>query len=138
MSTKINDGAQQSSRPRAASVPSERYLFLNSILSPSKTHTWQVSLSTKALHGARLLDNDILKVLIGLIQSIQEKGPVQHYHPLSKCKNIPADSHHEHLSSGKIKQVACWASGLDKKGHKSHEVMMFYVGTHEHAPYQKY
>lgn len=73
-----------------------------------------------------------------LLCDLEQIGPNQpnqpnwpKYSPLKKDKRIPDDSFHCHLKRGKPTYVACWRI-LDKK-RKLIEV--YYVGTHENAPY---
>ena len=92
--------------------------------------TWEVKLSSKAEKQAKKLPNDDLKILLTtLIADIELNGPVRknwgNYSKLSKY------SHHCHIKSGKPTYVVCWL--VEDKKIKLAEV--YYVGTHEKAPY---
>ncbi len=70
-----------------------------------------------------------------LIKEMEIHGPYQkswpHYSPLSKKPGILEGSHHCHIKSGRPTYVVCWRIA-DKKFKK---IEVFYVGTHEGAPY---
>jgi len=55
----------------------------------------------------------------------------KNFGPLHKGKGIPEGAFHCHLKKGKPTFVACWQ--IISKKEKTIEV--FYVGTHENAPY---
>ena len=63
-----------------------------------------------------------------LAKEIEEKGPVRgnwpNYGKLSKTK------HHCHIKKGQPTYVACWE---ERNGNI--EIEVYYVGTHEKAPY---
>jgi len=64
-----------------------------------------------------------------LIREIELLGPIRgnwkNYSKLSKTQ------HHCHLKSGRPTYVACW----EVVDHKQDIVEVYYVGTHEKAPY---
>jgi len=77
-----------------------------------------------------------IQILVdALALEIEKDGPLRvnwkNYGPLRKGANIPANSFHCHLKKGKPTYVCCWwtVNRVNK------EVEIFYVGTHENAPY---
>jgi mRNA-degrading endonuclease RelE of RelBE toxin-antitoxin system len=81
------------------------------------------------------LPPDIQIILYALLRDLENRGAQQpswpNYSPLKKGKRIPSNSYHCHLKKGKPTYVACWR--VVDKSNKLIEV--FYVGTHENAPY---
>jgi mRNA-degrading endonuclease RelE of RelBE toxin-antitoxin system len=69
-----------------------------------------------------------------LFSEIEKAGHIRknwaNFGPLRKTKGIPEGSYHCHLKKGRPTYVACWS--VDKK---QKLVRIFYVGTHEKAPY---
>lgn len=92
-------------------------------------------MTTKALKQKKRLPEDIAAQLFRLILEIEKNGPIQkgwpHFGPLGKTKRIPKDAYHCHIKSGRPTYVACWT--VEDKKVKLVEI--FYVGTHENAPY---
>jgi hypothetical protein len=70
-----------------------------------------------------------------LSKEIEVRGPLRsnwpHFSPLAKGKGVPENSYHCHIKSGKPTYVACWY--IENKKIKIVEI--YYVGTHEKAPY---
>lgn len=95
---------------------------------------WDVTFATRASRECKKMPKKIQVLIDFLAKEIEEAGPYRknwsHYGPLKKDKTIPANAYHCHLKDGKPTYVACWC--IDKK-HKKVEI--FYVGTHENAPY---
>jgi hypothetical protein len=98
---------------------------------------WEVGLSTKAKRQISELEKKNPKVyaLFALLaKELEVSGPWRknwpHYSPL-KGKNLPENTFHCHIKSGKPTYVVCWC--IEDKEVKIIEV--FYVGTHEKAPY---
>jgi hypothetical protein len=97
---------------------------------------WTVLLSTSAKRKIKKLPKNVEKVYLLLLMELKKEGPLRanwpHYGPLSKKKgSIPENAHHCHIKGGKPTYVACWA--VQDKKIKIMEI--FYVGTHENAPY---
>lgn len=97
---------------------------------------WEVELSTSAKKQKAKLPENIKKVLASLVKDLEEEGPIRrdwpNFGPLGKRrKAIPDQAYHCHLKNGKPTYVACWV--VENKKLKLVEV--FYVGTHENAPY---
>ena len=98
------------------------------------TIIWKVHFSTKAGKQAKKMSEKVLLVLQLLINDLQYKGPCpgkewQNYGKLQGKKNI--DQRHCHLIKGNPTYVCCWEI-LDKK---NQVIEVYYVGTHEKAPY---
>lgn len=96
---------------------------------------WQIGFTTKASKQKKELSEDLAAILLDLMQDIEKSGPIQkewpHFSPLSKDKRIPASAFHCHIKSGRPTYVVCWR--VEDKKIKIVEI--FYVGTHENAPY---
>ncbi len=94
---------------------------------------WTI-IKTKALEKQALkLNKKILIILLLLFEDLKNKGPIQHewpnYGKLRVAKKV--DKRHCHLQKGKPTYVCCWEIVDTKR--KIIEV--YYVGTHEKAPY---
>ena len=90
---------------------------------------WRVVLSGKASKMYRKLPEGIKRIVILLAKEIELLGPVR-----GDWKNygkLGVELHHCHLKSGRPTYVACWRI-LDKT---ERLVEVYYVGTHEKAPY---
>jgi hypothetical protein len=100
-----------------------------------KEGEWVVNYSTLAKKQKKRLPKTITAQLANLAWDLEHHGPVQrgwsHYGTLKKDKNIPSNAHHCHIKSGRPTYVACWQ--VFDKTIKFIEI--FYVGTHENAPY---
>lgn len=98
---------------------------------------WKVVRSTKLDNEIKKLAKSIQAIAYALFSDLELSGPIQpewsNYGPLNKSKKrIPPNSYHCHLKKGRPTFVACWR--MVSKTEKIIEV--FYVGTHEKAPYQ--
>lgn len=99
---------------------------------------WKVNLSREAkkqylsLKYNGLKKVNLLDVIDTLVIDLTHNGPVMRHWPnydfIDKGKN--SSFYHCHLKKGRPTFVACW---LAKEEEKIIEV--FYVGTHENAPY---
>lgn len=90
---------------------------------------WRVFFSGKASKMYRKLPESIKEIVILLAKEIELLGPVR-----GDWKNygkLGAELHHCHLKSGRPTYVVCWRI-LDKT---ERLVEIYYVGTHEKAPY---
>lgn len=103
-----------------------------------KESTWTVNLSTAAKKQVKALFKEHPRVYAQfalLAKDIETLGPIRknwpHFSALSKEKGIPNDSYHCHVKGGKPTYVACWY--IEDKKVKIVEI--YYVGTHEKAPY---
>lgn len=96
---------------------------------------WTVGYSSKANKQKKNLPNKVQDLLDLLVKEIELFGPIRsdwpNFSALRKDKGIPKDAYHCHLKKGKPTYIACWY--IEDKKIKIIEV--FYVGTHEKAPY---
>lgn len=97
---------------------------------------WEIELSSAVKKQAKKLPNKAKDSLKVLLREIQEKGPIRknwpNFSPLSKRKGrIPPNAYHCHIKKGKPTYVVCWR----KENNKIRIIEVFYVGTHENAPY---
>ncbi len=95
---------------------------------------WQVGYTSRSRKQRDNLPDKIRGLLRLLVKEIESNGPIRknwsHFDSL-EGKNIPSNSYHCHLKDGRPTYVACWAV-RDKK---IKIVEIYYVGTHEKAPY---
>lgn len=97
---------------------------------------WHIEKSKKLDKQIKNLPKMVQPIIYALLADLEEEGPKQpnwpNYSALSKKKKgIPNDAHHCHLKKGHPTYVACWCV-IDKK---KKLIEVFYVGTHENAPY---
>ena len=97
---------------------------------------WKVEFSNRAKKSRKALPEKIKSILDLLVKEIEIAGPVRtgwpNYSKLDKRKKlIPDDAYHCHLKKGNPTYVACWCV-IDRT---VKFVEVFYVGTHENAPY---
>lgn len=96
---------------------------------------WEVFLNAKVARETRKLPSSVTERLARLIKDLECGGPVQknwsHFSALKKNHKIPENSYHCHIKSGRPTYVVCWY--VEDKKIKIIEI--FYVGTHEKAPY---
>jgi hypothetical protein len=94
---------------------------------------WTVTYSNPAGKQYRKLPEKMQAIITRLKKEIEITGPIRknwaHFSGLSG-KNLPKNSYHCHLNAGRPTYVACWS--FEKK---IKSVEIFYVGTHENAPY---
>ena len=97
--------------------------------------TWTVTFSTKAERAAERLKKEKPKArerLLTLVREIESSGPIRKNWPSFKpLKGEGEGVYHCHFRTGHPVYVACWRV-LNKK---SKEIEVYYVGSHEHAPY---
>lgn len=97
---------------------------------------WEIEISNSARKQVRKLPEKIKDLLDFLLEEIEIRGPVRknwpHFSSLTKKKGkISAHAYHCHLKKGRPTYVACWK----QEDKKIKIVEVFYVGTHENAPY---
>lgn len=96
---------------------------------------WQVVFSVRASKQKKKLPEKIRLQIDLLVREIEQLGPIRknwtHFSSLAKRRGIPANSYHCHIKGGKPTYVVCWHVG----NNKIKVVEIFYVGTHEDAPY---
>lgn len=95
---------------------------------------WKVQFSNRASKQVRQLNTSITAILRLLVEDLSHNGPFPgggwlNYGKLGDKKN--RDRRHCHLKKGKPTYVCCWEV-FDKK---IRIVEVYYVGTHENAPY---
>lgn len=98
------------------------------------TAKWSVRFSTKAERqydrlkksGVRPSINDIIDLLV---LELKSDGPEKFNWP--NYDKLSETTYHCHLKKGRPTYVACWAV-LDNK---FKQIEIYYVGTHEGAPY---
>jgi hypothetical protein len=77
----------------------------------------------------------VLDQLTKLLKGMELSGPIQkswpHFSALEKSKLVPEDSYHCHIKRGRPTYVVCW----QEVNKKTKSIEVFYVGTHEGAPY---
>jgi mRNA-degrading endonuclease RelE of RelBE toxin-antitoxin system len=97
---------------------------------------WAVNLSAPAVKMVKKMPEKVISLLTALIGDIEENDPIQKewadFGSLAKSKRIPENVYHCHLKKGRPTYVVCWQVNKERK-----IVEVFYVGTHENAPYQK-
>ena len=90
---------------------------------------WTVGFSKKAAKQYQKIPDTVRDEIDALVLEIQVAGPVRgNWKNYSK---LGASTHHCHLKSGHPTYVACWEVA-DKQ---VRIVEVYYVGTHEKAPY---
>lgn len=97
---------------------------------------WTVKLTGRVEKALRRLSGEVQDALIALITEMQLVGPVpgegwKNFGPLKKKPGIPDNAYHCHLKKGRPTYVTCWFV-VDKR---EKIIEVFYVGTHENAPY---
>ena len=95
---------------------------------------WTVTYSRKADKQRNALPEKIRATMAVLAKEISEYGPMRkNWHNFGSLqgKGLPCNTYHCHLKKGKPTYVSCWY--IVNKALKKVEV--FYVGTHENAPY---
>jgi mRNA-degrading endonuclease RelE of RelBE toxin-antitoxin system len=97
---------------------------------------WDVDFAPSAKRKKEKLPPKIKEALAFLVQELETAGPIRKNWPnfgdLEKSrKRVPANAYHCHLKKGRPTYVACWS--VEDKKLKIIEI--FYVGTHENAPY---
>lgn len=89
--------------------------------------SWVATFTKKAGKAVKDLPTTIQDRLARLLKDIETGGPVRgnwpHYGKLAD------GTHHCHLKGGHPTYVACWSE------QKPNTVEVYYVGTHEKAPY---
>ncbi|SRR5579883_436113 len=96
------------------------------------TIKWQVNPTKSVDKEALKLNKNILSKLYFLFNELSIRGPALFDWPnYGKLKGQKGDKRHCHLQKGKPTYVCCWEV-IDKK---SRIIEVYYVGTHEKAPY---
>lgn len=92
---------------------------------------WQVKYSKQALKGIKKLSPQVLRFLYLLVREIELKGPNRgNWKNFGKLKG-QTRMYHCHIKTGRPTYVVCW----EVKDAKVKIIEVYYVGTHEKAPY---
>lgn len=90
--------------------------------------SWKVRLHSKAKKQYKGLKLDIRSSMNMLIKEVELLGPIRgNWKSYGK---LGPNQHHCHLKSGRPTYVVCWKAFKEQK-----LVEVYYVGTHEKAPY---
>ena len=95
---------------------------------------WQVEINRKTIKQLRKLDDSIVAVFRLLVNDLERNGPIpgRGWHNYSKLKTSKStDKRHCHLIKGNPTYVYCW----EVKDKQIRIIEVYYVGTHEKAPY---
>lgn len=94
---------------------------------------WNIKVTKTVIKQANKLNTNILLALRFLLEDLANQGPAlsdwPNYGKLRSKKG--RDKYHCHLKKGKPTYVCCWEV-VDKK---QKIIEVYYVGTHEKAPY---
>jgi len=97
----------------------------------SNIKTWEVKYSCDGARQIRKLPTKIKEDTYALVRELKFYGPYRaNWRNYGKFKGTK-DCFHCHVNSGKPRYVACWEI-IDKK---ERILEVYYVGTHEKAPY---
>jgi len=95
--------------------------------------TWEINFSKKAQKQLNKLKTAVQSAVLLLVKDLTSNGPIANnwpnYGKLQGKKN--EDKRHCHLIKGKPTYVCCW----EIKDKKIKIIEVYYVGTHENAPY---
>lgn len=95
--------------------------------------TWEVTLTKKAKKQRKALYKNLDITFRLLVNDLVKMGPCpgKHWQNYGKLRGRRQSDHrHCHLCKGNPTYVACWAVYT-----KTREIEVYYVGTHENAPY---
>ena len=92
---------------------------------------WQIGFTNKALKQLKKLPIDVQAAMAFLIEDLKLRGPMlpdwKHFGKLRS----QGERFHCHIKSGRPTYVVCWEV-VDKR---VRILEVYYVGTHENAPY---
>ena len=92
---------------------------------------WRIEYSNKAFRSTQKLPTDIQEIFYTLKTEIEVDGPYRINWPNYGKLRSQGERYHCHLQRGKPTYVACWEI-IDKINKR---LEIYYVGTHEKAPY---
>ncbi len=96
---------------------------------------WTVELTGSACKQRKKLPQKIQAQLDLLAKEIEVLGPIRknwrNFSALRKSRKVPSNAFHCHIKKGNPTYVVCWK--VIEKARRIVEV--YYVGTHEKAPY---
>ena len=104
------------------------------LLKKENTDYWAVGFTNKSKKQVDKLPDKIFELLVLLVEDLKQLGPApgKQWSNYGKFKGTgKKDKRHCHLSKGNPTYVCCWE--VKDKNIKIIEV--YYVGTHEKAPY---
>ncbi|MDE0119004.1 MAG: cytotoxic translational repressor of toxin-antitoxin stability system [Bdellovibrionales bacterium] len=90
---------------------------------------WYIEYTSKAVKQLKKQPVTIRDAALALVMDIKERGPIRGDWP--NFSKLGKTNYHCHLKKGKPTYVACWRM-LDKN---KKVIEVYYVGTHEKAPY---
>ena len=90
---------------------------------------WKVIFNTKSRKNFKKLPLKVKEAMTLLVNEIQHTGPIKGNWP--HFSKLHKNEYHCHLKKGHPTYVTCWRI-IDKH---THTVEVYYVGTHENAPY---
>ena len=91
---------------------------------------WTVHLIGQAKKFDKNLSEKVAAIFLLLLNELKEDGPYRMNWP-NYTKMSSGEDYHCHIKNGRPTYVACWKI-YDKKCNK---IEVYYVGTHEKAPY---
>lgn len=94
---------------------------------------WTIKITNKAAKQVEKLPKAAKSTLLLLLRDIERNGPSASggWKNYGKLKGMIGDKRHCHLMKGKPTYVCCWEV-IDKQVKL---IEVYYVGTHEKAPY---
>jgi len=94
---------------------------------------WNIKISRKAAKQIGKLPKVAKAALLVLLRDLEANGPTTSgtWKNYGKLKGMTGDKRHCHLSKGKPTYVCCW----DVVNKHQRIIEVYYVGTHEKAPY---
>lgn len=90
---------------------------------------WKVTTRRKVKKKLNRLPGNVIAAFVALIRDIEKLGPVRGNWP--NYSRLGGNKHHCHLKKGKTTYVALW----EVINYEIRIVEVYYVGTHEKAPY---
>jgi mRNA-degrading endonuclease RelE of RelBE toxin-antitoxin system len=90
---------------------------------------WAVEFTSKTRKQFKKLPVTVKEQAVLLINEIRLSGPVRGNWP--NFSKLTAVKYHCHIKKGRLTYVACWVV----KNKKIKLIEVYYVGTHEKAPY---
>ena len=88
---------------------------------------WQVFFTSKARKSFKKLQTKMQEQIVLLVNELQVLGPVRSNWP--HFSKLGKNEYHCHIKRGRPTYVACW------RIKNPNIVEVYYVGTHEKAPY---
>jgi mRNA-degrading endonuclease RelE of RelBE toxin-antitoxin system len=92
---------------------------------------WQVSVKKKILREAEKLSPSVTETFWFLVHEIETLGPLRYNWKNFGKLSGRDDCYHCHIKAGRPTYVVCW----EVRDKKVKIVEVYYVGTHEKAPY---